>query len=65
MAQTVPRDGVIHGYRKRKGQGVTADWGPMHSKAKRRDMSRWLKQQNYCLPADATRPRERPRTQAG
>ena len=29
MAHTVPRDGVIHGYRGRKGQGVTADWGPM------------------------------------
>ena len=60
MAVTVPRDGVIHGYKGRKGQGVTADWGPMHSPAKRRDMAGWLKQQNYCKPLEATRPRARP-----
>lgn len=60
MAVTVPRDGVIHGYRGRKGQGVTADWGPMHSASKRRDMAGWLKQQNYCKPLNATRPRARP-----
>ena len=60
MAHTVPRDGVIHGYKKRKGQGVTADWGPMHSAPKRRDMANWLKRQNYCKPLDATRPKLRP-----
>lgn len=60
MATTVPRDGVIHGYKGRKGQGVTADWGPMHSAAKRRDMAGWLRQQTYCLPLDATRPQARP-----
>lgn len=60
MAHTVPRDGVIHGYKNRKGQGVTADWGPMHSAPKRRDMSNWLKRQNYCKPLDATRPQTRP-----
>lgn len=60
MASTVPRDGVIHGYRGRKGQGVTADWGPMHSAPKRRDMAGWLKRQNYCKPTNATRPRARP-----
>ena len=61
MARTVPRDGVIHGYRNRKGQGVTADWGPMHSAPKRRDMAGWLKQQNYCKPLEATRPAPRPK----
>ena len=60
MAVTVPRDGVIHGYKGRKGQGVTADWGPMHSAAKRRDMAGWLRQQNYCKPLDSTRPKARP-----
>ncbi len=60
MATTVPRDGVIHGYRNRKGQGVTADWGPMHSAPKRRDMAGWLKRQTYCKPLDATRPKPRP-----
>jgi hypothetical protein len=60
MAHTVTRDGVIHGYRGRRGQGVTADWGPMHSSAKRRDMSGWLRQQTYCAPLNAVRPRARP-----
>ncbi|WP_241434522.1 transglycosylase SLT domain-containing protein [Sulfitobacter noctilucae] len=60
MAHTVPRDGVIHGYKGRRGQGVTADWGPMHSSAKRRDMARWLKRQTYCKPINATRPKGRP-----
>ena len=60
MAVTVPRDGVIHGYKGRKGQGVTADWGPMHSAAKRRDMAGWLKQQSYCMRRDTLRPRARP-----
>ncbi|KIN64620.1 Transglycosylase SLT domain protein [Sulfitobacter noctilucicola] len=60
MAHTVPRDGVIHGYKGKRGQGVTADWGPMHSSAKRRDMAGWLKRQNYCKPVNATRPRSRP-----
>lgn len=60
MAHTVPRDGVIHGYRGRKGQGVTADWGPMHSAAKRRDMAGWLKRQTYCQSPETVRPRLRP-----
>lgn len=60
MAHTVPRDGVIHGYKKRKGQGVTADWGPMHSASKRRDMAGWLKRQTYCTPVNAKRPQSRP-----
>ncbi|MEW9919097.1 transglycosylase SLT domain-containing protein [Marimonas sp. MJW-29] len=60
MARTVPRDGVIHGYRGRKGQGVTADWGPMHSASKRRDMAGWLKEQAYCQPMGSLRPRARP-----
>lgn len=60
MAHTVPRDGVIHGYQGGKGRGVTADWGPMHSQAKRQDMSNWLKRQKYCVALDQTRPKLRP-----
>tara|TARA_R110002049_G_scaffold23545_2_gene83223 strand:+ start:34658 stop:35578 length:921 start_codon:yes stop_codon:yes gene_type:complete len=57
MAVTVPRDGVIYGP---GGRGVAADWGPMRSASKRRDMSGWLRRQNYCKPLDDTRPRARP-----
>ena len=57
MAVTVPRDGVIYG---RGGRGVAADWGPMRSRAKRNDMSAWLKGQSYCTPVAATRPALRP-----
>lgn len=60
MAQTVPRDGLIHGYVGGKGQGVTADWGPMHAKAKRQEMAQWLQRQRYCIPVGATRPQVRP-----
>lgn len=65
MAITVPRDGVIHGYSGKRGQGVTADWGPMHQASKRRDMSGWLRRQNYCKPIDATRPKVRPTVNDG
>ncbi|MDD9721261.1 transglycosylase SLT domain-containing protein [Sulfitobacter sp. PR48] len=58
MAHTVPRDGVISGARGNKGVG--ADWGPMRSAAKRREMAGWLRQQAYCKPINATRPRARP-----
>lgn len=57
MAVTVPRDGVIYG---RGGRGVAADWGPMRSSAKRRDMAGWLRQQPYCKALSTTRPRIRP-----
>lgn len=63
MARTVPRDGVIHAYTKsykRRWRGVTADWGPMRSSTKRRDMARWLKAQSYCQPLSSKRPRIRP-----
>jgi hypothetical protein len=60
MATTVPRDGVIHGYLGSRGRGVTADWGPMHSSAKRSDMARWLRRQSYCQKLDSIRPRARP-----
>lgn len=58
MAHTVPRDGVISG--PRGNRGVGADWGPMRSAAKRREMSGWLRQQSYCKPISTTRPRARP-----
>lgn len=57
MAVTVPRDGVIYG---RGGRGVAADWGPMRSKAKRRDMSGWLRKQDYCQNLSTKRPKPRP-----
>lgn len=63
MAVTVPRDGVIHAYdntRKRRWRGVTADWGPMRSEAKRADMAGWLRRQSYCKPMSSIRPRLRP-----
>jgi len=60
MAITVPRDGVIHGYRGKRGLGVTADWGPMHKSSKRADMAGWLKRQSYCVAANTIRPRSRP-----
>ena len=59
MAHTVSRDGVIHG-RDSRWRGVSADWGPMRSPAKRRDMAGWLKQQAYCKLPNDTRPRARP-----
>lgn len=65
LAHTVPRDGVIHGYSGRRGRGVTADWGPMHSEAKRRDMARWLRAQSYCTRIDSVRPRLRPANLTG
>jgi len=59
MAVTVPRDGVIHGH-DRKWRGVSADWGPMRSRAKRADMAGWLRRQSYCVPLSSIRPRPRP-----
>lgn len=59
MAHTVKRDGVIHG-RDSKWRGVSADWGPMRSEAKRNDMAGWLKRQTYCKPRNSIRPRARP-----
>ncbi|SEL80932.1 Transglycosylase SLT domain-containing protein [Roseovarius azorensis] len=56
MAHTVARDGVVsEGMR-----GVAADWGPLHSAAKRNDMQRWTQRQVYCRPLSSVRPRERP-----
>lgn len=57
MAVTVPRDGVIYG---KGGRGVAADWGPMRSPAKRKDISTWLRRQAYCKALDSTRPKARP-----
>ena len=47
MAVTVPRDGVI-ATKDSRWRGVAADWGPMRSANKRKDMSNWLKSQPYC-----------------
>ncbi len=59
MTRTVQRDGVIARTAGRFG-GVAADWGPMRSDAKRGQMQAWLKQQSYCKPLSATRPKARP-----
>ena len=56
MARTVPRDGVVsQGMR-----GVAADWGPLHSRAKREDMRAWVRRQTYCKPLGSVRPQARP-----
>lgn len=60
MAVTVPRDQAI-AIRDRRWRGVAADWGPMRSAAKRRDMAAWLRKQPYCQPSPRSlRPRLRP-----
>ncbi|MEO0772389.1 MAG: transglycosylase SLT domain-containing protein [Pseudomonadota bacterium] len=56
MAVTVLRDGVVS----RRGRGVAADWGPLVSSRKRRDMQAWTRKQSYCTPLSAVRPRVRP-----
>lgn len=56
MARTVKRDGVIS----RGMRGVAADWGPLHSRTKRKDMQRWIRRQSYCKPLGSVRPRARP-----
>ncbi|MEP4197401.1 MAG: transglycosylase SLT domain-containing protein [Aliishimia sp.] len=59
MTQTVLRDGVI-AHKDSRWRGVSADWGPMRSASKRKDMSQWLARQTYCKPLNATRPKVRP-----
>ncbi|MCM2560801.1 lytic transglycosylase domain-containing protein [Lutimaribacter sp. EGI FJ00015] len=59
LAVTVPRDRAI-ALRDSRWRGVAADWAPMRSATKRRDMARWLRGQSYCKPLSATRPRLRP-----
>ncbi|QFT96674.1 hypothetical protein FIU85_05125 [Roseovarius sp. THAF8] len=56
MAKTVTRDGVVS----RGMRGVAADWGPLHSGSKRRDMMAWTRRQTYCKPMSTVRPRLRP-----
>ncbi|MEM7732303.1 MAG: transglycosylase SLT domain-containing protein [Pseudomonadota bacterium] len=56
MAVTVRRDGVVS----RRGRGVAADWGPLVSSRKRADMQAWTREQTYCTPLSAVRPRLRP-----
>ncbi|WP_298969962.1 transglycosylase SLT domain-containing protein [uncultured Roseobacter sp.] len=59
MAVTVPRDGVIFA-REPRWSGVAADWGPMRSPTKRRDIAGWLQQQPYCqAPVEPVRQRRR------
>lgn len=59
MAVTVPRDGVVSG-KDRKWRGVAADWGPMRSAAKRRDIANWTRAQSYCKMTSSLRPIARP-----
>nr|WP_240310326.1 transglycosylase SLT domain-containing protein [Pseudosulfitobacter sp. DSM 107133] len=60
LAVTVPRDGVIYG-RDSRWRGVAADWGPMRSAAKRRDIAGWTRKQPYCALPNAIRPKMRPK----
>lgn len=59
MSRTVPRDGVIHAETPR-WSGVSADWGPMRSTAKRTEMREWLRAQPYCQISVSPRPLRRP-----
>ncbi|MGY3439500.1 MULTISPECIES: transglycosylase SLT domain-containing protein [unclassified Marinovum] len=59
MARTVPRDRAI-ALRDTRWRGVAADWGPMRSPEKRRDMAAWLRAQPYCQTLKSQRPRTRP-----
>ncbi|WP_422072667.1 transglycosylase SLT domain-containing protein [Tranquillimonas rosea] len=59
MARTVKRDGVIHA-RSPKWSGVSADWGPMRSGAKRAEMASWLRRQDYCQMFASPRPTRKP-----
>lgn len=58
MARTVPRDNVVS----RGMRGVAADWGPLHSRAKRNDMKAWTRRQTYCRLMSDVRPKARPNT---
>lgn len=63
MSKTVARDQIIHGFfpeTSRKYQGVTQDWGPMHSSAKREEMAAWTRRQAYCVSRKSLRPKARP-----
>ncbi len=59
MAFTVNRDGVVA---KKNGRlaGVSADWGPMHSRKKRSDMAAYTKRQKYCRLLSSVKPVPRP-----
>ena len=59
MSVTVPRDQAI-AIRDSRWRGVAADWGPMISASKRREMSAWTRQQTYCKPMSSLRPKARP-----
>lgn len=60
MAVTVPRDGAVS-LRDSRWRGVAADWGPMRSATKRRDMAGWLRAQSYCQThSSSMRPKARP-----
>lgn len=64
MAVTVIRDNAI-AINDGRWRGVAADWGPMRSTAKTRDMAAWTRQQNYCSALNDVRPVLRPRQFAG
>lgn len=64
LAVTVPRDGVVFA-RDRRWRGVAADWGPMRSAAKRRDIAGWTRAQSYCRKLGSLRPRARPMPASG
>ncbi len=55
MAVTVPRDNAIAVHDGR-WRGIAADWGPMVSSAKRREMAAWTRRQTYCRPLKSVRP---------
>lgn len=48
MNKAVPRDQAVSHKASGKRGGMGADWGPFVQSAKREDMRRWVKRQDYC-----------------
>ncbi len=60
MAVTVPRDNAVSVRGDNRWRGVAADWGPIRTEWKRRDMQRYTRRQTYCRPLSDVRPLARP-----
>lgn len=58
MAHVIPRDQAV-AVRSGRWLGLAADWGPMQSASKRKEMAAWTREQSYCQTASIQRPRAR------
>lgn len=61
LTVVMPRDQVI-AHKGKRWRGVAADWGPMRSASKRKDMAAWTRKQSYCRTLNSVRPKARPKT---